>query len=133
MNWIYKSKPVIITCLFFIFSTFGFAQNNSKSGVGEVSEIIIPTSANIQNNFNLLYENLLFQEERGNTMKNIIPKTMGWIIWCITFIIVIINSIEQFIETSGFIDLLGNIIGLIMITTLMYMALFYLLHKEGIP
>jgi len=66
-------------------------------------------------------------------MKNIIPKTMGWIIWCITFIIVIINSIEQFIETSGFIDLLGNIIGLIMITTLMYMALFYLLHKEGIP
>ena len=58
---------------------------------------------------------------------------MGWIIWCITFIIVIINSIEQFIETSGFIDLLGNIIGLIMITTLMYMALFYLLHKEGIP
>ncbi len=62
MNCIYKRKLFLITCLFFVFSTFALAQNNSKAGVGEVSEIIIPTSASIQNNFNLLYEIHLSRE-----------------------------------------------------------------------
>ena len=53
----YKNSIVsIIVCLFFIFSNIAVAQNQSKSGSGEVAEIIIPTSADIRNNFNLLYE-----------------------------------------------------------------------------
>lgn len=56
MNTIAKPKIVLTICLFFIFLISVTAQNNSKTGVGEVSEIIIPTSANIQNNFNLFYE-----------------------------------------------------------------------------
>lgn len=62
MNILAEPKIVLTICLLFIFSTFVSAQNNSKAGVGEVSEIIIPTSANIQNNFNLLYEVHLLRE-----------------------------------------------------------------------
>lgn len=62
MITIAKPKIVLTICLLFIFLISVTAQNNSKAGVGEVSEIIIPTSANIQNNFNLLYEVHLLRE-----------------------------------------------------------------------
>jgi len=70
MNSDHKRKIVLTISLFFIFSTFEFAQNNSKTGAGEVSEIIIPTSANIQNNFNLFYEIHLSRE--------VIPSPSFW-------------------------------------------------------
>lgn len=50
-------NSIIISISFLLFlPNFVAAQNKSNTGAGEVSEIIIPTSANIRNNFNLFYE-----------------------------------------------------------------------------
>lgn len=46
----------IIGWLFSIFPVVAIAQIDHKEGVGEISEIIIPASSKIQNNFNLFYE-----------------------------------------------------------------------------
>ncbi len=58
-----KRKTIfIIVCLLSAFRADIIAQNKTQDGTGEVSEIIIPTSARIQNNFNLFYEIHLSRE-----------------------------------------------------------------------
>jgi hypothetical protein len=60
MNKMNNKFVCIITCLFL--HALVLAQNKTQKGTGEVSEIIIPTSAAITNNFNLFYEIHLSRE-----------------------------------------------------------------------
>lgn len=63
------SKPkiaLLFFCIFLNFSSLVFSQSSLLGGMGEVSEIIIPATAKMQNNNNMYYEVHLMDTENSS-------------------------------------------------------------------
>lgn len=71
MNMYYKRKIALVAlCVVFIFLKRGLSQTVLPTSMGEVSEIIIPTTAKLQNTNNLYYE--------VHLLRNDFPSPSFW-------------------------------------------------------